>query len=247
MARNKRRPYPEIRHNPHARSAPASSLLAWWDAGEGLTASGGVVTTWQDLSGHARHATPHGSPGLLTNAINGHPAVTFAPNAYLRAPSPGPLAGEVVNLFVVARFTALSAGAYPRLIDWGDGTNSAQLHYDADAVALGTKNTVWQPDTPGGSTTWFTPTAGTWYLIAVTWDGTGAGVTALRSNGTAQTAHASTNGNAGSQDAIYLGARSDLPSVCFLTGAIAEVRCYKRLTTAQAAEVTRRLRAKYAL
>jgi hypothetical protein len=228
------------------RTVPAPLLLL--DAGAGVTTSGGAVTAWADQSGNGRDGTPHGSPTLTAGAINGLPAVTFASPAYFTCPSPGAVAGAEITLFVVARFASLTAGSYPRLADWGDGTDSAQLLYDADAGKVTTKDSAWQPDAGGVATQWYSPTAGAWDLIAVQWDATGAGAATLSRNGTAQSGSANSNTNVGSQDnLLYLGVRSGLNSVTYLAGDVAEVLCYGPLTPSQITSVTNALRGKYGL
>ena len=55
-----------------------NGLACWYDAGQGVTESGGVVQSWADQSGLGHYATRGGgTPTLALNQINGRPAIQF--------------------------------------------------------------------------------------------------------------------------------------------------------------------------
>jgi hypothetical protein len=60
-----------------------TALVTWLDSNRGITTSGTAVTTWNDQSGYANHATqgtPANRPVLTSNALNGSPIVQFDGN-----------------------------------------------------------------------------------------------------------------------------------------------------------------------
>jgi len=52
-----------------------NGLVARFKADAGITESGGVITSWADQSGGAGVATAYNGPTLITNQLNGRPAV----------------------------------------------------------------------------------------------------------------------------------------------------------------------------
>ena len=59
-----------------ARPESVPGMLAWYDAGEGITTDANGVLTWVDKTGNGHDATrASGSPALVTGVINGYPVV----------------------------------------------------------------------------------------------------------------------------------------------------------------------------
>ena len=54
-----------------------NGLVARFKADAGITESSGVITSWADQSGGAGVATAYNGPTLITNQLNGRPAVNF--------------------------------------------------------------------------------------------------------------------------------------------------------------------------
>ena len=64
------------------------NLGLWLKADAGVNTSGSNVTSWEDQSGNGNDATTqYGSPTLEFNQINGFPAIAFATDSYMTAPS----------------------------------------------------------------------------------------------------------------------------------------------------------------
>lgn len=60
---------------------PTSGLVAWYDAGFGVTSDGTGVLTWSDRSGQGHDATrASGAPTLVPNQLNGLPIIQFRNN-----------------------------------------------------------------------------------------------------------------------------------------------------------------------
>lgn len=85
-----------------------NGLRLWLAADAGLTSgAGGVVTGWADQSGSGNHAVQSDetlAPTLVTDAVNGHPALHFdGLDDYLDVPDSETLsiAGDITSLFVV--------------------------------------------------------------------------------------------------------------------------------------------------
>jgi hypothetical protein len=65
-----------------------ADLALWLKADAGVNTSGSNVTSWEDQSGNGNDATTQsGSPVLQSNIKNGLPAISFASDSYMTAPS----------------------------------------------------------------------------------------------------------------------------------------------------------------
>ena len=59
---------------------PATGLQTWYKADQGVTSSGGLVSSWGDTSGHnnnAMQSTSANQPSLVANSLNGLPVIHF--------------------------------------------------------------------------------------------------------------------------------------------------------------------------
>jgi hypothetical protein len=95
---------------------PLEGLELWFDATEGVTQSGGVVSNWKDRSAHKRDALQTAvnyRPKLDASGLKGKPALVFAGEEYLKIPSlPGDFS-HGVSIFAVAQpESALCAGIF---------------------------------------------------------------------------------------------------------------------------------------
>ena len=91
-------------------------------------ANGAAVTSWQDISGNARHAVGSGAttPVLVTNAINGKAALRFdGVDDYLTLPSGFQDFTAGMSLYVVMRPSALSDGF--KLVALGNGAGQQNV------------------------------------------------------------------------------------------------------------------------
>jgi autotransporter-associated beta strand protein len=99
-------------------------LGMWFDAGVGVTASGGNVTQWSDQSGNGNHATsPSGTPGLVADALNGYPEIQFI-NEYLNVNT----SSYMREQYVVGRSRNVNWNNYGGFLDGkGDNRNYGYL------------------------------------------------------------------------------------------------------------------------
>src|SRR5262245_56834475 len=88
-----------------------TGAVAWYKANAGVTLAAGSVSTWNDNTASANHATQGTAanrPGLETNSINFNPALTFlSPGTpqFLDAGATGlPTANAARTIFFVASF-----------------------------------------------------------------------------------------------------------------------------------------------
>lgn len=120
-----------------AISAPTdlSGCAMWFDAGQGITQSGGLVSQWSDLSGNARHLTQSSDPLKPTyNAGNarfgGKPTVDWlAAGVGTRLNAPAATIAQPLTIFVCARASNASATQ----ICLYDNQSGAELTFDRTA------------------------------------------------------------------------------------------------------------------
>lgn len=103
--------------------AIARSGLVEWHRASDVTTSGSNVTTWQDISGSANNATNGANqPTLVTNAVNGQPAINFSGTQFLQIPSGMSNFASGMTVLAVVKPVSVSAGA--RIFDFGNGATS---------------------------------------------------------------------------------------------------------------------------
>ncbi len=93
---------------------PMAGLQLWLKADAGVTSAGSAVTGWADQSGHGNQAEqpfPESAPVLVSNAINGKPALRFdGQTRYLDvASSPSVAITADITSFYAARFDDFAA------------------------------------------------------------------------------------------------------------------------------------------
>jgi len=111
------------------QSPVATSGLLSWVRGDGeVLTSGSTVTQWSDHSGNTNHATPGTPPDLVSNSINGLPAVEFSSSIeHVNTPVADDLQDSDYEIFVVGRTSGpgiqfLTGGAT------GAGVEEYELH-----------------------------------------------------------------------------------------------------------------------
>ncbi|HEY9773364.1 MAG TPA: LamG-like jellyroll fold domain-containing protein [Planktothrix sp.] len=106
-----------------------SGLILWLRGDNSVTTSGSNVTAWGDVSGSNNNASGVAShyPTIVTNAINGRSAVSFASGSsqYLQLPTISNLGGSGASVFAVVKPASVTAGA--RVLDMGNGSASDNL------------------------------------------------------------------------------------------------------------------------
>lgn len=71
---------PTATSTPTTVPPPATGLQTWYKADQGVTSSGGFVSSWADASGHNNSATQSTSanqPSLVASSLNGLPVIHF--------------------------------------------------------------------------------------------------------------------------------------------------------------------------
>lgn len=112
---------------------PRSGLVLWLRADDGVSTSGSNVTQWNDESGtgnNASQATGTKQPTVVSNAINGLPAVSFNGSSdFLQLPTTAlSNFSSGASVLLVTKPTAVTAGA--RFLDFGNGATSDNLYMD---------------------------------------------------------------------------------------------------------------------
>jgi hypothetical protein len=91
---------------------PRTNLVLWHKADNGAITSGGNVTSWIDVSGGGYTTTGvNGNVPLVTNAINGLPALSFSASQYFAWPSGFSTIGPGASIFVVCKPTSTASSA----------------------------------------------------------------------------------------------------------------------------------------
>lgn len=98
-----------------------ASLIAWWDAGSGVTESGGAVSAWADSVGALTVAqgTAGNKPTYSATSFRGAPGITFdGTDDYLSVASTGslPSGGNACEIWALVDQTALVADTNNRFI-----------------------------------------------------------------------------------------------------------------------------------
>jgi len=97
-----------------------ASLIAWWDAGSGVTESGGAVSAWADSVGALTVAqgTAGNKPTYSATSFRGAPGITFDGGDYLSVASTGslPSGGNACEIWALVDQTALPADTASRMI-----------------------------------------------------------------------------------------------------------------------------------
>lgn len=112
-----------------------SGLVAWYDASDAasITASGGLVSQWNDKSGHGYHltqATGVQQPTTGTRTQNGLNVLDFTGRPDWLASATAPMSPTTQSLFIVTRFDSL-AGQHT-LVD-GDGSGALDIRTNGTA------------------------------------------------------------------------------------------------------------------
>jgi hypothetical protein len=215
-----------------------SGLAAWYDATQGLysatsggslvTANGGAIARWEDMSGNGRHLTQSTTsyrPTLLTSGRNGRNVVAFNSDG-MTAAFPG-LGQNKVYAFYVARFNAWPNNTNDHL--WGmTGPDAGRLqvfNYLGTLQHRFHTNGFWDPSIASFNNTNY------YYAFASFPRAINASYTyqlyidkVLRSQNTAS----DNGGNYSAARTFYVGHGGDPTSYGNLNGTIAEIAFYVR-------------------
>jgi hypothetical protein len=217
--------------NSASNAIPRNGLQLWLDANNSVTASGGSVSTWGDVSGLQNNATQSVSgdkPTLVSGAISGLPAVAFnGSTQFLQLPGGAAFADFTsgASIFVVTKPTTVTAGA--RLLDIGNGSASDNLLLD-EPSSSGAALYVYNGSSPSNVTSSSAITTNQYQLLEAVYNGT-------------TTATISTNGVQGAQSASMNTAANTNRANNFVgqgsgggnyfEGQIAEMLVYNRAVT----------------
>lgn len=118
-----------IQIDPLVQNVPTGGLQVWFKADNGVTTSGSNVTDWQDMGpskNNAAQATSSAQPTLTTNAINGHPTVTFDGTDDFLQISANLSNFQGANVFIVTKPNNSSANA--RFFEFCNGSASNNIY-----------------------------------------------------------------------------------------------------------------------
>ncbi len=113
----------KLREEQPTELAVTNGLQLHLDAAQVTTKEAGVVSIWNDLSPHHRHAKPTGAPKLVSGALNGKPVVRLdGKNDFLRTDAGGEALGRDFTMIVVLRFNDMKA--HQMALMWGEESQS---------------------------------------------------------------------------------------------------------------------------
>ena len=119
------------------QAVPVTDQLSYWvKADEGALDPNfdGVIDEWQDLSGGGHHAFSGGSPFLVSDALNGRPAIRFGDGDYFDILG-SPLTSQEFTIIAVAsdiggHGTGALGGGYREIIsNWTWGTHYHSVYF----------------------------------------------------------------------------------------------------------------------
>lgn len=245
-----------------AEPGEIAGMVAWYDAGQNVTTSGGNATSWLNFEGppneltNATTGTPRFNLGNSSQAINGQPTITTfrnPSNLYLRRTTSNLLNnGTAATMFTVSRYQ----GASGFVVFSGAIAATAKVSMTARLLAVSTTPRRESFQAQNSSGTRFTVdgvnmTANTVYLHTgrVNMTANGA-MLELRSNGTVYTGTAPSPGTfLNSNGAISIGLRPwDGNDSGTIDQDVAEIIIYDRsLLDWEVSAVEYYLKAKYGL
>jgi Chitobiase/beta-hexosaminidase C-terminal domain/Concanavalin A-like lectin/glucanases superfamily len=234
--------------DPTTANVPRTNLLSWLKADNGVVTSGSNVTQWTDMSSVANNATQSNSsnqPTLVTNAVNGLPALSFnGTSDYLQFGSGFANFVPGFSFFMVVKPTATATNYRDYLYFATNNTNTDSAIFEANTGVSGSMNLysfTGSTSSSIGSSTAITPSQ--YQLIEGTNNGAGTGI--LYTNGVQQATGFLYDMSNVTRTNNYIGGRA---TNFFYQGQIAEILVYNTaLTTAQRAAVESYLQARYTI
>lgn len=207
-------------------TVPKSGLITWLKADFGVITSGSSVTNWTDFSGagnSASQATSTKRPTLVTNAVNGFPAISFDGSSdYVQLPSGMANFTGGATIYIVANPSSIVNAK--RLLDFGSGVannNNLTVSEFVSGPNKGTSFISYNGSTSSGVSSSSGLTANTFQVLEYLQSSNGG---TLFTNGTVTAAGTVTNPNNVTRTTNIIGAASS--GTDWFTGSIAEILVY---------------------
>lgn len=150
------------------------SLIAWWDANQGITAPSGLVTQWVDVVSGIPATASTTQPTFSTTARNGRPGLIFPGGKYLTfTPTSAFPVGAAPGTITVSGYANTTGNANNGVFSYGAGAN---LNWRALGLASNSNNVYisFYGSDLSTSPVW----AGLDHLVIWTINGTASGVSA---------------------------------------------------------------------
>jgi hypothetical protein len=215
--------------DPTTSAIPRSNLVMWLRADNSVTTSGSDVTSWGDVSGSENSAT-NGSnqPTLVTGAINGLPAVSFASGSsqFLQVPAGMASFTSGASIFLVTKPAAVTAGA--RFLDFGNGSASDNIFLD-EPTNTGASLFTYNGATSSSVTSSSAITLGQYQLLEAIYNGSSTGTIYTNAVEGVQSTSLQTLQNL-TRNNNYIGQASQGGN--YFDGQIAEILVYNTAVTA---------------
>jgi len=232
--------------NNNTNAIPRNGLQLWLDANNSVTASGGNISAWGDISGQQNNATQSMSgdkPTLVSGAINGLPAVSFnGSSQFLQLPGGSTFSNfsSGASIFVVTNPASVTSGA--RFIDLGNGSASDNLLLD-EPSSSGAALYVYTGSSPSNVTSSSAITTNQFQLLEAVYNGTTTATISTDGVEGAQSASMNTIANTNRAN-NYIGQGSGGGN--YFEGQIAEMLVYNRaVTTSEQGSIEGYLLSKY--
>jgi hypothetical protein len=228
-----------------------TDMVLWLKADYGIATSGTSVTDWFDMSNQdnaATQTTGADQPTLVTNAVNGMPAVSFdGASDSMQLPSGFSNFAAGASIFVVYKPTAVTADA--RIIEFGNRTTPApgsprDMIYVSEPNNTDLKFTAYNATTSSSLTATSAVTLNSYQLSEVVHSG--AGSATIYTTGVQSAQGSVSNINTTTRTNNFVG--RDFGATLFFQGEIAEIIVYNSaISAANRAKVEAYLFARYGL
>lgn len=212
-----------VQIDPGITNVSKSNLALWFKADNGVVTSGSDVTTWLDMSGNLNNAKQINSgnrPTVISNAVNGLPAVAFDGSSQFLKVGTSSLLNSYsgISIFAVTKPVAVAAGA--RFLDFSSGASGNNIYFSQPNNTDASIH-VLNGTTPSSLTASNAVSLGDYQLLEVV---QGSSSATIYNNGVSKGSGSVSNAPTATRTDNFIG--TDFANSLFLQGEIAELLFY---------------------